>query len=55
MTPISRGFAGATRSIPSQRDRTTPGQHVVSDFPVLSAGPTPHTPLEQWRPLLAER
>ena len=25
-----------------------PGQYVTSDFPVLSAGPTPHTPLEQW-------
>ncbi|HTZ88616.1 MAG TPA: sulfite oxidase-like oxidoreductase [Solirubrobacteraceae bacterium] len=25
-----------------------PGQYVVHDFPVLSAGPTPHTPLEQW-------
>ena len=25
-----------------------PGQHVVADFPVLSAGPTPHTPVEAW-------
>ena len=25
-----------------------PGQYVVDDFPVLSAGPTPHTTLEQW-------
>ena len=25
-----------------------PGQHVVADFPVLSAGPTPHTPVEEW-------
>jgi DMSO/TMAO reductase YedYZ molybdopterin-dependent catalytic subunit len=25
-----------------------PGQYVTSDFPVLSAGPTPHTPLEEW-------
>jgi DMSO/TMAO reductase YedYZ molybdopterin-dependent catalytic subunit len=25
-----------------------PGQYVTPDFPVLSAGPTPHTPLEQW-------
>jgi DMSO/TMAO reductase YedYZ molybdopterin-dependent catalytic subunit len=25
-----------------------PGQHVVEDFPVLSAGPTPHTPLDGW-------
>jgi DMSO/TMAO reductase YedYZ molybdopterin-dependent catalytic subunit len=25
-----------------------PGQYVTTDFPVLSAGPTPHTPLEEW-------
>ena len=25
-----------------------PGQYVTGDFPVLSAGPTPHTPLENW-------
>jgi DMSO/TMAO reductase YedYZ molybdopterin-dependent catalytic subunit len=25
-----------------------PGQYVTGDFPVLSAGPTPHTDLEQW-------
>jgi DMSO/TMAO reductase YedYZ molybdopterin-dependent catalytic subunit len=25
-----------------------PGQYVVGDFPVLSAGPTPRTPLEEW-------
>ncbi len=25
-----------------------PGQYVTPDFPVLSAGPTPHTPLEEW-------
>ena len=25
-----------------------PGQYLVDDFPVLSAGPTPHTPLEEW-------
>jgi DMSO/TMAO reductase YedYZ molybdopterin-dependent catalytic subunit len=25
-----------------------PGQYVTDDFPVLSAGPTPHTPLEKW-------
>jgi DMSO/TMAO reductase YedYZ molybdopterin-dependent catalytic subunit len=28
--------------------RVPPGQYVTEDFPVLSAGPTPHTPLEQW-------
>jgi DMSO/TMAO reductase YedYZ molybdopterin-dependent catalytic subunit len=30
------------------RDRVPPGQYVTDDFPVLSAGPTPHTPLDQW-------
>jgi DMSO/TMAO reductase YedYZ molybdopterin-dependent catalytic subunit len=47
MTPISRGFHGRRR--PSEDDgRLPPGQHLVPDFPVLSAGPTPHTPLEEW-------
>jgi DMSO/TMAO reductase YedYZ molybdopterin-dependent catalytic subunit len=25
-----------------------PGQYLTDDFPVLSAGPTPHVPLDQW-------
>src|SRR5437588_1972130 len=25
-----------------------PGQYLTEDFPVLSAGPTPHVPLERW-------
>jgi DMSO/TMAO reductase YedYZ molybdopterin-dependent catalytic subunit len=25
-----------------------PGQYLTDDFPVLSAGPTPHTPLAEW-------
>jgi DMSO/TMAO reductase YedYZ molybdopterin-dependent catalytic subunit len=25
-----------------------PGQYVTADFPVLSAGPTPHVLLDQW-------
>ncbi|MEA2199174.1 MAG: hypothetical protein QOJ25_3225 [Solirubrobacteraceae bacterium] len=47
MSPISRGFRGRRR-----RDidpaRVPPGQYIVEDFPVLSAGPTPRTPLEDW-------
>ena len=47
MAPISRGFRGRRR-----RDvdpaRIPPGQYLVEDFPVLSAGPTPRTPLEEW-------
>ena len=47
MTPIiSRGFRGRRDDAPS--DRVPPGQNVTKDYPVLSAGPTPHTPLEQW-------
>jgi DMSO/TMAO reductase YedYZ molybdopterin-dependent catalytic subunit len=44
---ISRGFRGRTRQTDVD-DRVPPGQYVTSDFPVLSAGPTPHTPLSQW-------
>jgi DMSO/TMAO reductase YedYZ molybdopterin-dependent catalytic subunit len=47
MTPISRGFRGRSRS-DAPADRVPPGQYVTDDFPVLSAGPTPHTPLDQW-------
>jgi DMSO/TMAO reductase YedYZ molybdopterin-dependent catalytic subunit len=43
---ISRGFRGRRDNAPS--DRVPPGQTVTRDFPVLSAGPTPHTPLEWW-------
>lgn len=44
---VSRGFVG--RRLASGRgNRIPPGQHEITDFPVLSAGPTPHTPLEQW-------
>jgi len=41
----TRGFVGRKRP---QSDKVPPGQYVVRDFPVLSAGPTPRTPLEQW-------
>jgi DMSO/TMAO reductase YedYZ molybdopterin-dependent catalytic subunit len=44
---ISRGFRGR-RTDPELAARIPPGQHLVSDFPVLSAGPTPHTPLDRW-------
>jgi DMSO/TMAO reductase YedYZ molybdopterin-dependent catalytic subunit len=43
---VSRGFRGRRREGPA--DRVPPGQHLTDDFPVLSAGPTPHTPLEEW-------
>src|SRR5919199_1735556 len=43
---FTRGFGGRRRQAPE--GRLPPGQHWVDDFPVLSAGPTPHTPLDEW-------
>jgi DMSO/TMAO reductase YedYZ molybdopterin-dependent catalytic subunit len=48
MSPISRGFHGRHRDEDVDPGRVPPGQYVTTDFPVLSAGPTPHTPLENW-------
>jgi DMSO/TMAO reductase YedYZ molybdopterin-dependent catalytic subunit len=48
MSFISRGFKGRRRDEGGDPDRVPPGQYVTDDFPVLSAGPTPHTPLEEW-------
>src|SRR3954463_2791030 len=47
MSPISRGFHGRARSDVDPA-RVPPGQYVVDDFPVLSAGPTPRTDLASW-------
>jgi DMSO/TMAO reductase YedYZ molybdopterin-dependent catalytic subunit len=44
---ISRGFLGRRRD-PALAARTPPGQYLTKDFPVLSAGPTPNTPLDRW-------
>jgi DMSO/TMAO reductase YedYZ molybdopterin-dependent catalytic subunit len=46
MPIVSRGFRG--RRSDADPSRVPPGQYVTPDFPVLSAGPTPHTPLEEW-------
>jgi DMSO/TMAO reductase YedYZ molybdopterin-dependent catalytic subunit len=47
MSFISRGFH--RRNVePGLEGRIPPGQHLTSDFPVLSAGPTPRTPLAEW-------
>jgi DMSO/TMAO reductase YedYZ molybdopterin-dependent catalytic subunit len=48
MSPISRGFHGRRRETPADTARIPPGQYLTTDFPVLSAGPTPHTPLDNW-------
>ena len=50
---VTRGFVGRRRAegegTPGDaRSRTPPGQYLTTDFPVLSAGPTPHTPLDRW-------
>jgi len=47
MTPISRGFRGR-RQAEGTASRLPPGQYETRDFPVLSAGPTPRTPLSAW-------
>jgi DMSO/TMAO reductase YedYZ molybdopterin-dependent catalytic subunit len=47
MSPITRGFLGRRRT-DVDPSRVPPGQHVTRDFPVLSAGPTPHTALTDW-------
>src|ERR671939_1925813 len=44
---ISRGFRGRRRPT-EQGTQLPPGQYLVEGFPVLSAGPTPRTPLDQW-------
>ena len=47
MSFVSRGFQGRRRPDVDPA-RLPPGQYLETGFPVLSAGPTPHTPLEDW-------
>jgi DMSO/TMAO reductase YedYZ molybdopterin-dependent catalytic subunit len=47
MPPVSRGFGGRRRP-EADPSRVPPGQYVTPDFPVLSIGPTPRVPLEEW-------
>ena len=46
---VTRGFVGRPRAARGPAARIPPGQHLVSDFPVLSAGPTPRIDLERWQ------
>ena len=46
--PITRGFKGKRSNADAARDRIPPGQYVTQDFPVLTAGPTQRTPVENW-------
>jgi DMSO/TMAO reductase YedYZ molybdopterin-dependent catalytic subunit len=48
MSLISRGFGRRRPIDPEVAERLPPGQHLVGDFPVLTVGPTPHAPLDQW-------
>ena len=43
----SRGFTGRPRA-KAGGERIPPGQYVTEDFPALTAGTTPRTPLDQW-------
>src|SRR5580765_3550439 len=45
MSVISRGFSGRRTA---ENANLPPGQYLTTDFPVLSAGPTPHIPLDRW-------
>jgi hypothetical protein len=42
---ISRGFSGRRTTAAV---KLPPGQYLTTDFPVLSAGPTPRVPLDKW-------
>lgn len=44
---VTRGFTGRQRP-PDIAKRLPPGQSLTEDFPVLSAGPTPHIRTEDW-------
>ena len=46
MPIVSRGFGGRRRQ--PGAGLLPPGQYIVDDFPVLTAGPTPHTSLDDW-------
>jgi DMSO/TMAO reductase YedYZ molybdopterin-dependent catalytic subunit len=45
---VSRGFVGKRRGGTEKAQRIPPGQYLTEDFPVLSAGPTPHLSLDRW-------
>ena len=46
MAIVNRGFKGRRRQ--AGTGPIPPGQYLVDDFPVLTAGPTQFTPLEEW-------
>jgi DMSO/TMAO reductase YedYZ molybdopterin-dependent catalytic subunit len=48
MSPVSRGFHRRHQDPAETAGRVPPGQYLTKDFPVLSAGPTPHTAVDHW-------
>jgi DMSO/TMAO reductase YedYZ molybdopterin-dependent catalytic subunit len=52
--PITRGFR-RRHAEPPDGAALPPGQYLTLDFPVLSAGPTPDVPLEEWNFSIGER
>jgi DMSO/TMAO reductase YedYZ molybdopterin-dependent catalytic subunit len=48
MSPVSRGFHRRHQEPAETAGRVPPGQYLTKDFPVLSAGPTPHTAVDRW-------
>ena len=47
MTPFTRGFRRRHAETPTGV-ALPPGQYLTDGFPVLSAGPTPDVPLDEW-------
>src|SRR4029077_16906486 len=52
MAIISRGFTGRRSAAEA---KLPPGQYLTTDFPVLSAGPTPHISLDKWEFAIDDR
>src|SRR6202161_2368111 len=48
MSPVLRGFHRRHQDPAETAGRVPPGQYLTKDFPVLSAGPTPHTAVDRW-------
>jgi DMSO/TMAO reductase YedYZ molybdopterin-dependent catalytic subunit len=45
---ISRGFT-PKRQQQTPKERVPPGQYLTAEFPILSAGPTPHIEVANWK------
>lgn len=52
MAIISRGFSGRRSAADA---KLPPGQYLTTDFPVLSAGPTPRISLDKWEFTIDDR